>query len=185
MEKLSLPRVTEILHLFTPYNHVPSGVLENAATRGSKVHGLCGLVAKNLWLPPYADELAPYVESFTKWHDSNVKRLDMCETRLTDKNKSYTGQIDFVFLLNDGKTWLVDLKTCYAPQKSHYVQMAAYRNMLKDQGIQVEGAQLVYAQKTGKDAKVVTLTNEQLDELAEVFNAALKCYYYFKHKAKK
>ena len=182
MEALKLPRVTEILHCFAQYRGVPRDVLENAAARGTKVHGLCACVAQDLWVPPMLDELKPYVESFTRWHDSQVKRLILVEKRLHDKNETYTGQIDFVFELNDDKTWLVDIKTCQQPMKSHPVQMAAYIKMLIDNGIQVEGAQLVYLPKTGKDVKVLSYTMDELRELYGVFAAALKCYYYFNAK---
>lgn len=185
MEKLSVPRVTEVLGMFSSYNNVPPDVLENAATRGSKVHGLCALLAQDLWMPPCTEELQLYVDSFSKWHNCHVKRLYMVEKRLIDKCESYTGQIDFVFGLDDEKKWLVDLKTCYAPQKTHYVQMAAYRDMLKDNDIEVEGAKLVYAQKSGGDPKVITLSQDELNALSEVFHAALKCYEYFKRKKKK
>ena len=111
MDIVKLPRVTEILHPFAQYKGVAKDVLDNAATRGTKVHGLCAIIAKGLWLPPMTEELKPYVESFEDWHKSNVKQLYICEQRFHDLAQSYTGQIDYVFELEDGKNWLVDLKT--------------------------------------------------------------------------
>lgn len=179
MEALKLPRVTEILHCFAQYRGVPRDVLENAAARGTKVHGLCACVAQDLWVPPMIDELKPYVESFTRWHDSNVKRLYMVEKRMQDSNLSYTGQIDFVFRLNDDKCWLVDLKTCLKPMKTHPVQMAAYVKLLKDNDVNVDGAKLVYVPKTGKDATEIMFSLDDLRVYYDVFASALKCYQYF------
>jgi len=182
MDTPKLPRVTEILHAFAQYKGVPKDVLDNAAVRGTKVHAMCACVAQKLWVPPMIDELVPYVDSFTAWHNENVKQLYMCEKRLHDKQETYTGQIDFVFQLNDGKTWLVDIKTCLAPMKSHPVQLAAYTKILADNGVIVSGAQLVYLPKTGKEPKVLTYTLDQLRELYGIFAAALKCFYYFNRK---
>ena len=180
----NIPRVTDVLRPFTGYDYIPKEILEKAAERGSSVHALCAGIAKGNWMPDtmIAPELLGYVESFKKWAAAQVKEFHVIEKRYTDVNELFTGQVDFVVKCNDGKFYLVDLKTGAAPQKTHPVQMAAYDSLLAQNGIHVSDAMLVYLDKHGEFPNIDIV--EDLGDKLEVFGAALKCYQYFKLRKK-
>lgn len=181
----NIPRVTEILRPFTSFDQVPKDILERASARGTSVHALCAGIAKGNWIPDgmIGEELIGYVNSFRKWQVAQVKEFTIIEKRYTDWEKRYTGQLDFVVKCTDDKYYLVDLKTSSRPQKTYPVQMAAYEALLAQNGIQIEGAMLVYLNKDGEfpDIDLIGDMKEEFD----VFLCAVKCYEYFKIRKKK
>jgi len=181
----NIPRVTEILRPFTSFDQVPKDILERASARGTSVHALCAGIAKGNWIPDgmIGEDLLGYVNSFRKWQVAQVKEFTIIEKRYTDWEKRYTGQLDFVVKCTDDKYYLVDLKTSSRPQKTYPVQMAAYEALLAQNGIQIEGAMLVYLNKDGEfpDIDLIGDMKEEFD----VFLCAVKCYEYFKIRKKK
>jgi hypothetical protein len=181
----NIPRVTEILRPYTGYDQVPKDILENAAARGTSVHALCAGIAKGNWIPDgmIGEELLGYVQSFRKWQEAQVKSFQIIEKRYTDWENRYSGQLDFVVVAKDEKLYLVDLKTSAKPQKTYPVQMAAYEELLKQNGIKVEGAMLVYLKKDGEFPDIDFI--EDMQPEFNVFLAAVQCYEYFKIRKKK
>ena len=179
---MDYPRVTEILRPFNCYDHVPKDVLENAAARGTTVHGYCAAIAKGAWVPDsmMQEDYRGYVDSFRKWADAQVEEFTIVEKRYTDEIVEFSGQVDFVILGKDKKAYLADLKTCAKPQKTHAIQMAAYNYLLFEHGIEVEGAMLVYLSKTGEFPDIEMLEN--MNRETKIFFSALECYNYFKRK---
>ena len=178
MQETTVPRVTEILGAYTNFSAVPAGILARACDRGSKVHGMCSGIAGGAWfMDELVDsELIGYVKSFRQWADKYVASYELIETRYT--NSEFTGQLDFVIKAHDGELWLVDLKTGITQQKTHPVQMGAYDILLREKGIKVMGAILVYLSKDGDEPKVKTIPDLTVER--EIFLSALNCYNYFK-----
>lgn len=177
---MSLPRVTDILSNFTGYEYVPKTILENAATRGTAVHGICAGIAKGAWTPEtmVEEDLQGYVESFKKWKEAQVKSFMIVEKRYYDDQIGFTGQVDFVIEANDSKKYLIDIKTSAKPYKTHSVQMGAYSILLASAGILIDGgAMLVYLQRTGAFPDIILL--EDMEKERSVFLSALECYNYF------
>jgi hypothetical protein len=174
-----LPRVTEILNCFTKYDSVPQEILKNAAARGTQVHAICAGLAKGAWIPDGAikEEHLPYVDSFRNWSEKQVEEYQIIETRFADDELGYTGQVDFVIKSHDGHVYLVDLKTSSKPNKTHPIQMAAYKNLLAKSKIDIKGAYLVYLSKDGQYPYVDYL--EDMETEQAVFMSALQCYNYF------
>jgi len=174
-----MPRVTEILKYYSSYDKVPKEILNKAAERGTIVHAICANIAKGAWVPD--STINPthlsYVESFRLWSNEVVETFDIIEKRYSDEDLYYTGQLDFVITTKDGKKMLVDLKTSCAPQKTYPIQMAAYYNLLKKHGEEVEGALIVYINKSGTYPSVYTI--EDFTIPLEIFNCALKCWKHF------
>lgn len=178
-------RVTEVLKPFTDFHKVPPVILENAATRGTKVHALCAGIANGAWIPldTICDTLRGYVQSFIKWKDAQVKSFEIVETRYVDVDRGYTGMVDFVIRGNDDQQYLVDIKTSSRPQKSYSLQMAAYRLLLRLQGIVPRASMLVYLSKEGEFPEIDY--KEETEPETTVFLAALTCFKYFHRKKKK
>lgn len=181
---MDYPRVTEVLRPYTNYEHVSKQVLERAAARGSSVHALCAGIAKGAWIPDgmIGEDLIGYVNSFRKWASAQVGKFIVVEKRYIDKERMYSGQLDFVVLGIDNELYLVDLKTSSRPQKTYPIQMAAYNYLLKNHNIDVKGAMLVYLNKDGEFPEIHLI--EDMSEELHVFLSALDCWHYF-NKGKK
>jgi hypothetical protein len=173
------PRVTEILKSYTGYDNVPKQILENAAARGTTVHALCAGIAKGVWIPDaiIQEDHRGYIDSFKKWHQASRKEYLVIEKRYTDEGFGYSGQVDYVIKDENLQTYLIDIKTSAKPQKTYPIQMAAYKLLLKLNGIEINGAALVYLDKDGEYPRVDFYEN--LDEELEVFMCALECWNYF------
>ena len=181
---MKAPRVTEILRYFSNYHNVPKNILEKAAARGSSVHAICAGIAKGAWVPDgmIAAELLGYVNSFKQWADTEVQQFLIIEKRYQDQTKDFSGQLDFLITGKDGETWLVDIKTSAAPQRTYPVQMAAYRHLLQNHCVNIKGAQLVYLDREGSAPKVHKL--EDLSEEEHIFLCALDCWHFFNRSKK-
>jgi hypothetical protein len=179
---LSLPRVTEILKPYTHFNNVPPSVLKRAAARGSTVHALCAGIASGDWVPDTMinAEYAEYVQSFVKWMHAQVKEFVIIETRYTDRDLGYTGQIDFVVKGSDDHLYLVDIKTSSSKQLTYALQLGAYKHLLDNERIPISGGMIVYLDKEGKFPDIDLY--EDLREERDIFFSALECYYYFHKK---
>jgi hypothetical protein len=182
-KKDQYPRVTEILKYFTTYDSVPKEIMAKASIRGTKVHAICAGLAKGAWIPDsmIPEDLQGYVNSFKLWSDAQVTQYEIVEQRYVHKGYRFTGQLDFVITANDGKRYLVDLKTSAKPQKTYPIQMAAYKILLANVGIYIEGAMLVYLNKDGEFPEIQLL--DKMHEEMAVFMSALDCWQYF-HKKK-
>lgn len=176
---MNIPRVTEILRAYTNYDQVPKETLERAAERGTTVHALCAGIAKGNWIPDgmIDEKLLGYVNSFRKWVSAQVDKFIIIEKRYTDEQLKYSGQLDFVVLGKDGEMYLVDLKTSARPQKTYPIQMAAYDHLLKNNQIKVQGAMLVYLNKTGEFPDIYCI--DDMTEEFRIFLSALDCWHYF------
>lgn len=181
---MTLPRVTEVLRYFTSYDRVPSNILEKAAARGSSVHAICAAIANGLWMPEnmWPVEYAGYITSFDKWRDSQVQKFEIVEKRYEDDELGFTGQLDFVFIGNDNKLYLADIKTSAQPQKTYPLQLAAYDILLHRNGINVEGSMIVYLNKDGEFPDIDFYEN--LQEEQETFLSALECWKYLNRRKK-
>lgn len=175
---MKCPRVTEILKFFNTYENIPEKTLERAADRGTSVHAICAARAENVWIPDSLidDNLKPYVESFDKWREAQVKDFLIVEKRYTHVSYRFNGQIDFVIESEKGLKYLVDIKTCYRPQKTHLLQLAAYHMLLHEQKITVDGACVVYLSRDGHFPECIM--PEDLVEETQIFLDCLNCWRY-------
>jgi hypothetical protein len=178
------PRVTEILKAYTHFENVPAGIMKKACARGSTVHALCAGIAKGAWVPDamIQNDYVGYVNSFRKWVRGQVAKFEIIETRYADDKLKYTGQVDFVVKCRDEKLYLIDIKTSANPQKTYPIQMAAYKYLLGINGIDVNGAMLVYLDKDAEFPNIHFL--EDLEEEFHIFLSALDCYHYFNKRKK-
>ena len=114
--KAGYNRITDIISMFSDFSMIQPEVLQNAADRGTRVHGAideyiqCATTSSAL-----LETDRPYFESFVKWYEGSVfmgstKEILYGETRLYDEKRFITGQFDGVWKHNDG-LMLIDWKT--------------------------------------------------------------------------
>lgn len=185
--RLQYPRVTEIISLCTQskMDAIAPEVLKHASERGTKIHNYCTGITKGLWIPEIDEECQPYMDSFKHWFDINFESLVLAEKRLYEDDRQYTGEIDLVVKLKDGRLALVDLKTSATPSKSWSVQLAAYKRLLEKSYSKVDLVLNLQLRKTGGKAKEIIHSDKDLTAADEVFEANLKSFdFYFRKPIK-
>ncbi len=177
---MTQPTVTEVLRAFSGFDKVSLAVLDKAAARGTTVHAICAEIAQGTWIPDdfTREDLRGYVRSFLKWKEYQVNKFLVIEKRYYNECLGYSGKIDFLIEGSDKKKYLVDLKTSHSPNKTYPVQMAAYTDLLRRDGIQTEAALIIYLDKEGGFPEIHYL--DDLSEEWDIFKCALECYVYFK-----
>jgi RecB family exonuclease len=183
-ERQTYPRVSDILSPYSKkdFESISPEVLAHAAERGTKVHKYCTGYVRGLWLPDIEEECQPYVDSFIQWYDKNCDKTLFYESRLYDDALRYTGEIDLIVILKDGSRTLVDIKTSATVSKSWIVQLAAYKNLLSVNNIEINYTLNLQVCKTGKLAKEYSHNAENLTQAWDLFKGLIKAYDYFIRK---
>ena len=75
--------------------------------------------------------------SYFEWEKEHTVQATFCERRMVSERYRYGGTCDFYGLV-DGKRTLLDLKTGSGIWPEHIIQVAAYRQMLREHGERVE-----------------------------------------------
>jgi hypothetical protein len=87
------------------------------------------------------------VLKFFNWLEVNDFKFIASELQLVSEALQYGGTIDLYCLLN-GKKTLIDLKTCKACYGEHFTQVAAYKNLLHENGYDVDDVRIL---RIGRD----------------------------------
>jgi hypothetical protein len=89
------------------------------------------------------------VIKFFDWEKENDFKIIESELKLVSEIHQFGGQADIYAMLN-GKKTLIDLKTSKACYSEHYTQCVAYRELLKENGYEVEDTRIL---RIGRDEK--------------------------------
>ena len=84
------------------------------------------------------------VLSFYEWERQTGAKMEtlLIEKQLVSETLKYGGTIDWYGRI-DGKLWLIDIKTCSALHTEYEYQVAAYRHLLAENGLKVDGVRLL------------------------------------------
>jgi hypothetical protein len=143
------------------------------ATRGTYVHKAVELYLKNnLDFTSLDENIKPYLDSFIKFQEKAQIEPILLEERFVDENITFAGTIDIVGKVK-GKTYLFDIKTGQK-QDSYKAQMAGYKKLLSDNGIEIDGIYLLDLKPEIYHAVKVEKTEKYWD----LFEGMLRVYYY-------
>lgn len=154
---------------------------DEAADAGTLAHLMVEHHIKKLGIPdewrkaePEVKELATQAfESYLAWEEGNRITFTAVELPLTSEAFRYGGTIDAIAELGS-KALLVDFKTSNDVYVDHRVQLAAYSQLLKENGIDVDGYHLL---RFGKDtAEFAHHFYSDLSREWEVFVLLLRLY---------
>ena len=136
-------------------------IRDEAGRRGSVVHKLTedydagkevNLVNDRGSIDYKLNEWAMF-EKYVEFRSRFDFTVDAIELNIISKELGYAGTIDRIIDLY-GKKILVDIKTSNAIYTSYWLQLAAYRNLLKSQGINVDKVAILWLNaKTRTDGK--------------------------------
>ena len=113
--------------------------------------------------------------SFFEWKSRHKIEVIDCELPMVSEELKYGGTIDCYCFL-DGVPTLLDFKTGKAIYEEYFVQLAAYKNLLEEQGHIVERCEILRIgrdETEGFEERHVTDTSKYF----EIFKSLLNVYY--------
>lgn len=161
-------------------------VLERSANIGTEVHSLIehyftsnqqyAFVNK----PP---EVVNAFNSFLEWW-SIVSKYDVKILAQEEELvcKYFGGTLDFLVSIN-GRVYIVDFKTSNHPSYKYFLQLSAYRYMLREKGINVDGIIVLMLDKTMISFKELLLDLSQeehfkfISDCEQAFMSLVYAYY--------
>jgi hypothetical protein len=201
IKRTKYPRVSEIIgkQNEAELKSIPLENLVNASIRGTEIHKLCTMFVENAWIDEISPEHKPYLDSFKQWYENNATKRVVSSQRLYDDKKKFTGEVDMILDLKNGKRCLLDIKTSSTRSKTWPVQLAAYEHLCSINDFRVDIVLNLHLkahpaakfEKNEKGEKVLisppsvkssVCVYENLNEFWGIFASALQCYDYFNRK---
>jgi hypothetical protein len=180
---VELPSVTQVIsqvgRYWLNYDAIPPARLEFAKERGSDFHRLAALHAQKLWIDQVPESCTGFFKSFTAWFLEFVEEVVLVEKTLVHPTLHYKGTPDIIVRIKgDSVLTLPDYKTPRVFSKSWCLQVAAYRELARVNGIQVERVSSLQPHPDGGRAKFEEYTKSLTHDFA-VFLSALNVWRYF------
>lgn len=165
-------RVTQVLEPFLGLDKIPAHYLAAAADRGTRVHQV--LYGNLIGLPPLhiEDDIAGYLTSYDDW--AGYGHAVHLEERYECQELGISGQVDVIAPGPDGGLWVIDYKTSAKPSKAWPLQLSAYRELARRNGIETTGAAVLHLQRDGRPAKWLPQPDAW-----ELYKSCLEAYKYF------
>jgi len=173
------PSVTTIMKPLSRsyYDGVSEEMLNNAANRGQIVHNAIE-VWNDFQIEDIPSELCGYFTAYKDWFEKNNPVLKASEMRMYHPLLRYAGTCDQLCEIN-GELVLIDYKTSSNVIDMMYgVQLEAYSQMLKAEGINVDKKLVLHLKKDGTYKEHWYPAKDP--ERWRVFNALLLIYNYSK-----
>ena len=171
--KTGLPSVTTVLKPF-----IDTGFFKpEHAQRGSHVHAMISAYLQGIWFSEDTpDDWQLYFESFLEWWRFRHYEIVLVEKRLIHSVFQYCGKMDLV--VTDGKdNILIDFKTSQAKYSTWPIQLMAYAEMLKNNGVAVDRMACVRLKNDGSGVHFDEYKTKS--EYWNTFLSALNCHRYF------
>lgn len=150
LDGIIIPSVTQIMEPLSraKYKTVDEEILRSAAKRGSEAHEAIEFLVR-YGILECSQQAKPYVEAYTKWADKYKPQTIHTEQATWHKMLMYAGTVDSVSLIG-GKKTLIDYKTtAELNDMLTTVQLEAYAQALRSQGIDVEQKAILHLRKDG------------------------------------
>lgn len=154
---------------------------DEAAKVGTLAHALIqadlqdDTIDRNLYSPQQMDLAENAVLSFFEWKSHHQIKVIFCEKQMVSDTMLYGGTVDCYCKL-DGKPTLLDFKTGKAIYEEYFVQLAAYAELLRENGYPVEQVRILRVgrdETEGFEERSVADTRKWF----EIFKKLLDIYY--------
>lgn len=158
--------------------------LDRYANRGTLIHDLLRGEVDPSYTPNivYKDDIQRiealgFINRFR-----NFIKLYRYETLYTEKtiiseSLGYAGTLDWVAKFNGQFLLLNDFKTSSKVKSTHLLQLGGYNNLLKEIGINVDGASIILCNT--KVCTMYPINKTKLEEYSQAFNILAKYYIYY------
>ena len=154
---------------------------DEAAAVGTLAHALIqadlqkDTIDRTLYSPQQWDLAENALLSYFEWKARHKIEVILCEQQMVSDKMRYGGTIDCYCNL-DGKPTLLDFKTGKAIYDEYFVQLAAYKELLKENGHPVEQVRILRVgrdETEGFEERSVADTRKYFD----IFQSLLNVYY--------
>jgi len=109
----------------------------------------------------YDDILEPMCKKYLEFILENVVKAKCHEKTMFSKKFGYCGRIDDLYLFKNRKTYdLIDIKTSKIRHYSHALQLSAYKNLLKEHGIECSNRYIISVPRDGSPVKMYKITTD-------------------------
>ena len=154
---------------------------DEAATIGTLAHALIqadlqdDTIDRDAYSKHQMDQAENAVLSFFEWKKRHKIEVVFCEEKMVSDTMKFGGTVDCYCIL-DGKPTLLDFKTGKAIYEEYFVQLAAYAELLKENGHPVEEVRILRVgrdETEGFEERSVADTRKWF----EIFKRLLDVYY--------
>lgn len=131
----------------------PHAVSDKAKNRGSTIHSIVEAYKKGVRLDTKTipEEFRGYAQAFYKWAESMDITVLAQEKTIFSEAHQYAGTLDLLVKHNGKKEiWVIDVKTGKGIYPEAFMQIAAYKNALEENGQPVNGAGIVLLNESGE-----------------------------------
>ena len=119
------------------------------ATRGKLVHSLFEVLKAGNPIPDtIPTRYRGYAEGLKSWWDTVKPDVLSIEKEVYSKKYGYAGSCDLICRIN-GIVYLVDLKTSKAVYPEYPLQVEAYKQALKEMGVEIEKTAILLVKDDG------------------------------------
>lgn len=154
--------------------------LNKYAERGSLIHDLLRGEVDPSYIPEiiYKDdiqriEILGYLTKFRNFLSLYNYETLFCEKTFMSETLGYAGTIDWLANINN-YLMLNDFKTSKMVKFTHLLQLGGYNNLLKENGIYVDGASIILCNK--KVTTMYPINKSQLEFFGDAFNNLANYY---------
>lgn len=200
---IPVPRVTEIIHKMISEESIIqwanslgfrrksyTKTLNEAADYGTAAHSAIECILKGELIPPSSPTVI--IDSFNLWWNTitSNNQVEILGQEQQLVCKYFGGTYDLLLKIN-GKVYLVDFKTSNYVTYKYYLQLAAYRSMLRLQDINIDGMIILQLSKAapGYNEYVLDLSNKEhlcfIDACENCFMSLVYGYYHIDYLGRK
>ena len=157
------------------WNEILYGARDKAADFGTQVHELFEMKLKGETIrpEPIPREVAQGLSNAMQWLESTALTVKPMETPMVSEEFKFGGTPDAVGL-SMGRSYVMDWKTGKSIYPEVALQMAAYRQLLREAGYNPEGAHVVVFSREHADFMHRFINADALDDAWTVFEALLE-----------
>jgi len=140
------PTIREKEALAAPYK-----VSDDAKSRGSTIHSIVAAwVHSQTYIDGIQEKYQGYAKAFYRWIEDNHIAIQEHERTVHSRKFGYAGTLDMLVVLNGtGRKLVVDVKTGKDIYPEAFLQLSAYRQALKEEGLEVDGVAVLLLQDDG------------------------------------
>lgn len=202
----SIPRVTEILSSMLHEDSLMywannlgfkrmsyGATLQHAANIGTSVHNAAESILSNKPCEDIADlyfrekELYNSIGSFIDWYSEVKDKIEVISMEVTQYDNHFKGTYDLLARIN-GKMYLVDFKTSSHIGYRYFLQLAAYRYLIRtNQNREIDGCLILQLSKKKREFKEYVLEFSDpnhlkfINDCEQAFFSIVYAYHHRKH----
>jgi hypothetical protein len=141
-------------------NYQADLILERTSEIGKELHKLMHILHQGEdWQLDFSkidNQVGTMFNIIAKWYIENVEKVVVSEKQFFSKLYGYHGRPDAVYLLKGRAVPdLIDIKTGNDIKEEDYMQASAYKELLKEDGIQTKNRILLHCRRNGKFKPII------------------------------